>query len=145
MEKTVDKLNLFCCRMINLGTFNEKNTPTSLYRVCCLMEEIADDYKSIRKISYNNRSLRLTRPLLNLLKETNTLFRSFYSLYHKYDEDNLMEFKENSKNLWVLSEKFISKEEKHVALVGCHIRSIISKIHHLGESVMILPEQVKQS
>lgn len=119
LEKTNNQLTNFCERILNKRGLDEPSKTTFLYVIMWNLEKIADEYKYIAE----NLSIKTSKPVLELFAEVNSLFRSYYELFYKFDVAHLSKLSEDFKSVRKKIESALTKGEDSI---------ILSHLHHIA-------------
>lgn len=91
-DLTVNKLTDLCRRLINKNAYKGKN-PEALYFIIEQLEKIADIFKDIGKKMSKVEEIKLSKELVDLLKEAVVFFRSFHDIFYTFNWKVLHEFR----------------------------------------------------
>ena len=85
IEKTQNKLYLFCLRSLNLFKERLKEMPTFYYLLAQRLEDIGDSYRFICEHYSKNNPKKISKDTLDLLSDTNKLLNSIYDMHYNFD------------------------------------------------------------
>ena len=130
LEEANNRFTTTCRRLIN------KKNPTDvfigpLYYIIEELENVADQYKYLCQYLYQNKDkkINLKPAVTENLEKTHSMLRSFYSLYYKFDKEELVKIAKWRKEIIETShELFESKIDGPNAVVVHNIMTIAQKI-----------------
>ncbi|MBN2112253.1 phosphate uptake regulator PhoU [Candidatus Woesearchaeota archaeon] len=85
-DRTVNKLTDFCKRILNKKGYKEGKLTNYVYCIVWELERIGDEYRNMCRHLSNSKT-KISPDILQIYRETNSLFRDFYTLFHKFDEE----------------------------------------------------------
>ena len=85
IEKTQNKLYLFCLRALNMYKESLKDLPTLYYLLAQRLEDIGDSYKYICEHYGSNKPKKISKDSLDLLSDVNKLLNFMYDMHYNFD------------------------------------------------------------
>lgn len=129
-DYTINRFANYCLRhLIKQGHSNPNNTPVHYYAIKCL-EEIADGYKNTCS-SIKERTTKLNKEEIEIIKSINKILNKVYSIWYKHDRD---EIENTFKDIKSINEKISSKETplSQMLNVTSRISNLLSVIIQLN-------------
>lgn len=91
-ERLNNKLTIFCERILNKKGYPDHKRLTFIYYIVCNLEHLADNLCDICNYCMDAKP-RVSQDTVKLVKETTQLIEQLYSLFYKFDLDELAAFK----------------------------------------------------
>ncbi|MBI2148957.1 phosphate uptake regulator PhoU [Candidatus Woesearchaeota archaeon] len=88
LEMSNNQLTSFCIRLINKGFYRELDKQQFITTIIWNLEKICDEYKAIC-VQLSKNTNKIPMEILDLYKEVNKFFYSYYELIYKFSVDNL--------------------------------------------------------
>lgn len=133
LEKTNNKLTLFCLRLLGKSGYKEfKKTPL-IYSMVSQLEYLADDFRDVCKHVIEQKP-KLNKKALSCYKMVSEQLEAFYKLFYKQDMDikDLYAFKQ--KTLEIKKEaKSLVLYSKELALFAHFMLKINDELYHALE------------
>ncbi len=146
-ERTANRINLFCKRMVNKNLVSNKTiNNTAIYTVQTSIERVADELKGILDflIKSNNKKIKMsknTKELFNLVQESLSVsydkFKSFLKGKNYLTIGDAFE-KQRTIRYYVLNNKSKYLETDTINSVICsHLIAAIEHMQHMSEELLL--------
>ncbi len=134
LEMSNNQLTSFCLRLINKGFYKEQEKLIFITTIIWNLEKITDEYKAICIILSKN-TIEIQKEILELYKEVNKFFFSYYELIYKFSFDNLNNLTNKKEELIQAMNKIPPKTKYEVQLLNT-LWTIVSKTSDLTSSIV---------
>ena len=141
LEEANNRFTTTCRRYLNKRGYTDTRKIGPLYYIIEEIENIADQYKYLCNYLYNlrNKKLKISKEILELYQETNLMFKNFYDLFYKFDQDKLVYIGNQRK---ILTERFLQLFEKDSKnpdkIMLYHLFTIMQKIFCLVGPYLVI-------
>ena len=130
-DYNINKFSNFCLRLIN-----KKNLSSSLDFVISELENIGDEYTRLALDLSQEKSLKISKEVLDLFEETNNFFISFHEFYYNFNNKKSVEMVEKKNKF---NKKINSvKPNKEETIVIYHLSKIIHLIINIEERIIMM-------
>jgi len=130
-DSTINKLTNFCKRILNKKGYKNCRQTSYIYCIVWELERIGDEYRRIcREISGQKK--KISRDVLDLYKETNTMLRNFYNLFYKFDQKKGLEFTNKKEFLMKKARQLIPKKSGADSVLLHHLAGIITSVYDIA-------------
>ena len=134
-EVTVDKLNIFIRRMVNLGCCKNEMQSRILYRITSLIEAVSDELKYICTYAASEK-IKVSKQVLTLFEEVNKLNKSACEYIKTANSSLLLKTKPIEKRLKSECLKLITTGDKKEAPIVHNLWSILNMLTHETQEVV---------
>ncbi|MBI4142148.1 phosphate uptake regulator PhoU [Candidatus Woesearchaeota archaeon] len=118
LEKTVNRLCLFCWRAVSKGVFSTSVETVSFYSVVFLLEEIADVYARICEL--DEKIIKIAE-LRQSLQGSAQVVKELYDIFYDFDKKKISEFYARCREL---KEQSVEKKFRYSAVIADKCTSI---------------------
>lgn len=114
IEQNVNRLFIFCSRLLNRGAKNKNNESHNYQSLLVCLEEIADVYSEIAKVvSTNKFSEKDLKEFIAFFEKINSLVNSSYELFYNFDKQKCSLFYDSCRFLKT-QENYVSNNKNNV-------------------------------
>jgi phosphate uptake regulator len=96
LEESNNRFTTICKRYLNKNKNLGVSAVGPTYHIIAQLEKIADQYKYLCQHSYNldKANIKINKDVLQTFMLANTLIRTYYELYYKFDKEKILKIKE---------------------------------------------------
>jgi phosphate uptake regulator len=136
LEKTNNKLILFCLRLLGKSGYKEYKRTSLIYITVSLLEHIADDFRDACVYLMETKP-KLGKKTMDCYKLLGDQVELFYKLFYKQglDVKDLFEFRQKSQAINVQAKALLGSGLKQEIMVAHYILKINSTLYHALESL----------
>jgi phosphate uptake regulator len=134
LEKTNNKLVIFCERLLNKKGYKDHKKLCFLYDLVNQLERVADEYRDICDYVNSNRKAKISKDVLQLYKGCNDLLEFYYKLFYNYNNSEMFKYRDMRIDLETRAFNILKGSNKQPAdLILVHyILLIIKVLHHMS-------------
>ena len=136
LEMSNNQLTSFCLRLMNKGFYKDQDKKIFLATVVWSLEKIGDEYKSIC-INLTDNKNEINKEIINLYKEVNILFSSYYELFYNFSPEKLNGLSDRKYEINTKINKIKTSTEYETKLL-MKLSTIVSKTADLSSSIFAL-------
>lgn len=134
IDKTTDKLNVFCKRLLHVhGYKKDEKQSKGIYRITCYVESVADEFRKFAKTVLEDK-VKPSPAVMNLLKRLIEQLRFFYKLYNKFSHSDFIDYRNKEKDMELSIHKTFKKTKGDAVLLS-YLYSIYTSLHHASEEL----------
>jgi phosphate uptake regulator len=132
IEKTNNKLVIFCERLLNKKGYKDYKKVCFLYNLVNNLERLADEYRDICDYMYSNKKAKVGKDTMQIYKGCNDLFEFFYKIFYNYSLDDVVGYRK--KRIEIESKAYsLLKTKESTDIIFLHYLLIIVKLlHHVS-------------
>jgi phosphate uptake regulator len=95
LEETNNRFTTICRRALNKNGHKNYKKIGPIYYIIEELEKIADQYKYTYHYLYKNgnKNIKTNKDVIDLFEKTNSLFRLFYEVFYRFDNNKIIEMK----------------------------------------------------
>ena len=128
LEKTQNKLYLFCLRALNLFRENLTNIPTFYYLLVQGLENIGDSYKFICDYYSKNPPKKLSKETLKFFEEVNQNLNLIHEMFYNFSIETNTEVLDTYEKLKEKTKKLLKKQPRGELFLISQLEKIIIDI-----------------
>ncbi len=136
LEMSNNQLTSFCLRLINKGFYKEPEKQMFITTIIWNLEKIADEYKTIC-VNLGKNKENISNEVLNLYKDINLFFNSYYELMYKFSIEKVNEVVEKKYEIVNKLDAIEAKNKTELKLLNT-LSTIVSKTSDLSSSIFAL-------
>jgi len=135
IEKTQNKLYLFCLRSLNLFKERLKEMPTFYYLLAQRLEDIGDSYRFICEHYSKEHPNKISKETLRLIEDVNKQLNCIYDAYYNFSmEKNANNF-EIHQELKTRAKQLLLSQPKEEMFLISRLSKLIVDIEDAGEPI----------
>ncbi len=138
-DYNINKFSNFCIRMIK-----KKFMDGTIEYIVSELENIGDEYARLGLNLAKFASIRISKEMINLLREVNELFVNFHKLYYSFTDDAIVEIVEHKEKI---NKKLAGVEikSKQELVLSYHLSKIVHLVISMTERVVMLKQKQQTS
>ena len=136
LEQTNNRLTSFCRKLLVTKGYKDNFKLPFIYCLVEELEKLTDEYKYICLHFAKYNSLSVDEKYIDLLEQTNNIFREYYKLYFDFNLKKAEELYSKVKKIIDQSFEYLEKDKKHYYFYN--IISVAQKISNLLSFLMSL-------
>ena len=136
LEKTNNKLTLFCLRLLGKNGYKEYKRTSLIYITVSMLEHLADDFRDVCVYLMETKP-KLGKKTIDCYKLIGDQVELFYNLFYKQSLDvkDLFEFRQKSQTINKQAKTLLGSGLKYEIMVAHYILKINSTLYHALESL----------
>ena len=134
-DMNINKFTDFCRRVINKKGSSKFRKTAPIYYIIEELEKIGDDYKDLCNYLVKNK-LKLSKNTISMYGKMNDFFDEFYTLFYKFDLNQIKELGERKNQLEKELEKMFEKVSSKEARVLYYLNSLLERIFNMNGAVI---------
>ena len=138
LEKTNNQLTNFCERILNKKGYKQDKKRCFAYVVAWNLEKICDDYAYVCRVLIENPNAKISRPVLDMLKEANDYFKDYYELFYNFEVERLGELQRRKNQFKEKTFSLVKSRNQTEIVIICKLEDFVTKISDFSASFLAL-------
>lgn len=138
LEKTNNQLTNFCERILNKKGYKNDRKRDFAYVVAWNLEKVCDNYADICRLLSANPNSKINKQVLDMLKQANDYFNSYYELFYNFDINNLSELEVNKNEFNKKTLSTFKNSNQIETMVLCKLNELVTKTSDFSASFIAL-------